>query len=461
MTTENDNRFPGVVLPAIGDGHLNISYYADGQGNIDSRSLNRAIEGLSANGGGKVVVPAGLWLSGPIKLASRIDFHLERGALLKFRTGKEEYPLIETNYEGTARIRAVSPLWAKDAEDIAVTGEGILDGSGHKWRVVKKDKLTEGQWKALTSGGGLTEGTVWFPSQSSRDGHRNPEIAPDGKDALIKAAAYHDYYRPVMVSLIRCRRVLLEGVTFQNSPAWNLHPLFCENLTIRRVTVRNPWYAQNGDGLDLESCRFVDIIDSSFDVGDDAICMKSGKNAEGRKIPGPTEFVTIEGCTVYHGHGGFVVGSEMSRGVRKVRVRNCTFIGTDIGIRFKSTLGRGGVVEDIDMEQIRMVDIKKEAILFSMQYGGAMAEEPDREDIPEFKNIRLNKIVCHGAGTAFGVSGLTGYPIHDIELSDSHIRAKKGFYCEDGKRIVFRNVEIAEDGSGETKRYAEEDVGDI
>lgn len=453
-----NGRFPAVQLPVIGTGQMKVTAYADREGRLHSAALNEAIRKLSETGGGRVTVPAGLWRSGPIRLCSHVELHLERGALVVFEYSREEYPLIRTSYEGSDRIRAVSPVSAADANDIAITGEGILDGSGHKWRVVKKDKMTSGQWNALISSGGITEGNVWFPSESSRDGHRNPDIRPDEEDALNRAEAYYDYYRPVMVSLVRCRRVLLKGVTFQNSPAWNLHPLFCGDLTIDGVTVRNPWYAQNGDGLDLESCRNVLIRDSNFDVGDDAICMKSGKNAEGRSVPGPTEFVTIEGCTVYHGHGGFVVGSEMSRGVTHIRVKNCTFIGTDIGIRFKSTLGRGGTVEAIRLEQIRMIDIKKEAILFSMQYGGAMRGTPAREDIPEFKNIVLKDIVCLGAETAFRAAGLPELPIHDILLMDSSIRAKKGIFCENGKNIRFQNVELTEtreDGgtSGEEKKY--------
>lgn len=144
--------------------------------------------------------------------------------------------------------------------------------------------MTDGQWNALLKRGGVTKGEgsklVWFPSQSSYDGHMNKDIKPDEENALERAKPYFDYYRPVMVSLVKCKKILLEGVTFQNSPAWNVHPLFCEHLTLRNAFIRNPWNAQNGDGLDLESCKYVDVINTSFDVGDDAICMKAGKNAK-------------------------------------------------------------------------------------------------------------------------------------------------------------------------------------
>src|SRR5690606_26690128 len=160
----------------------------------------------------------------------------------------------------------------------------------------------------------------------------------------------------------------LEGVTFQNSPAWNVHPIMCENLTLRNLFIKNPDYAQNGDGADIESCKNVLIEGCIFDVGDDAICIKSGKDEEGRKRGVATENVIIRNNTVYKGHGGFVVGSEMSGGARNIFVSNCTFMGTDKGIRFKTTRGRGGVVENIHIKDINMFDIVDEAIYFDMYY---------------------------------------------------------------------------------------------
>src|SRR5690606_35184650 len=179
-----------------------------------------------------------------------------------------------------------------------------------------------------------------------------------------------DFLRPVMVSLVGCNKVLLDGPTFQNSPAWNLHPLMCSNVILRNLTVRNPWYSQNGDGVDLESCKNVLIYNNTFDVGDDAICFKSGKNEDGRKRGMATENVIVKNNVVYHGHGGFVIGSEMSGGVKNVHVSNCTFLGTDVGLRFKSTRGRGGVVENIYISDIDMTNIPTESIRFNMFYGG-------------------------------------------------------------------------------------------
>lgn len=445
MIRLDEKTFQKVELPKISEYSVSVEEYGAKPGIhvSNTKAFNEAIESVSGKGGGKVIIPEGIWYTGPIQLRSHVELHLERGAYVYFQYNKEEYPLIKTNYEGNDRIRATSPIYAYDQEDIAITGDGIIDGQGELWRPQKKMKLTEAQWNKLTQTG-VTEGGMWYPSQSSYDGMHNPDIKPDEENSLERAEKYYDFYRPVMVSLIRCKRVLIDGVTLMNSPAWNLHPLFCEHLTINKVTIRNPWHAQNGDGLDLESCRFVNILDSSFDVGDDAICLKAGKNEIARKTIFPTEYVTIKGCTVYHGHGGLVVGSEMSRSVRNIVVENCTFIGTDIGVRFKSTLGRGGVVENIRLSNIRMTNIVKEAILFSMRYSGAMDESKvKQEDIPEFKNIDLDNIICDGAGAAFSVYGLEQLPIHDITMRDSVFRANSGVRHEYAEAIHFNNVSIS------------------
>lgn len=460
--------YPKVELPQFPDYTVSITEFGGVEGGIASntQAFKAAIEAVHQAGGGKVVIPAGIWLTGPITLLSNVNLHAENGAFILFSHDEKEYPLIKTSYEGEDRIRATSPINAKDQENIAITGEGTFDGNGHLWRLVKHSKMTEAQWQTLLKRGGMTNGKegaseVWFPSKSSYDGHMNKDIKPHEENALERAKPYFDYYRPVLVSLIGCKKVLLEGVTFQNSPAWNVHPLFCEHFTLKDVMIRNPWNAQNGDGLDLESCKYCNIINSRFDVGDDAICMKAGKNAEARKIEVPTEYVTIKDCIVYHGHGGFVVGSEMSRGLKNIRVENCTFMGTDIGIRFKSTLGRGGVVEDIVLDGIKMIDIPKQAILFTMAYSGALDESTIvPEDIPEFKNIVMKNITCQGCGQAIQVDGLKQLPIHDLYFEDVNIVARHGIKCEMAEDIHLNNVTIIKENEIENKKTFNETVQD-
>lgn len=455
-------EYPRVELPVFPDYKVNIVDYGAVEGGFvsNTKAINDAVAEVSRAGGGTVEIPAGIWLTGPITLLSNVNLYTESGATVLFSHNEEEYPLIKTSYEGEDRIRATSPIHARNAENIAITGAGTFDGNGHLWRLVKHSKMTNSQWNQLLRRGGVTKGEgereVWFPSQSSYDGHMNKDIKPDEENALERAKPYFDYYRPVLVSLIGCRKVLLSGVTFQNSPAWNVHPLFCEHLTIKDVFIRNPWNAQNGDGLDLESCKYVDIYNTRFDVGDDAICMKAGKNAPARKIPVPTEYVTIRDCIVYHGHGGFVAGSEMSRGLRNIKVSNCTFMGTDIGIRFKSTLGRGGVVEDIVLDGIKMIDIPKQAILFTMAYSGALDESTIvPEDIPEFKNIVMKNITCQGCGQAIQVDGLKQLPIHDLYFENVHIVARHGIRCEMAQDIHLNGVTVIKEDGTEQKTFDE------
>lgn len=452
-----------VKLPEIPEKQYSITEYgavSNGKAS-NTKAIADAIEAASEAGGGTVVIPAGIWLTGPIELKSNIRLHACRGAVVLFDKNPEEYPVFLADYEGQPRIRTVSPIHARGAENIAITGEGIFDGNGQLWRPLKQMKVTEKEWKKCLQKSPYViqgrDGGIWMPTESIYRGatEGEPDVLSADADieaALKKAADCYDYYRPVMVSLVKCDRVLIEGVTLQNSPAWNVHPLLCTNLTIRNAVIRNPYYAQNGDGLDLESCSSVHIHDVQFDVGDDAICMKSGKNAVARKLPVPTENVYIHDCVVYHGHGGFVVGSEMSRGVRKITVENCTFVGTDVGIRFKSAIGRGGVVEDIDIRDIYMTNIVNEAIIFTMGYvlnnsDGSDEANPTaiaREDIPEFKDVRMKNINCVGAGQAIKIEGLEQLPIHDLTIEDSYFKADKGYTEKYAENIALKNVKIDE-----------------
>lgn len=456
-------------LPHIREAVYDIRQFGAVPGVTESvrAAIQSAVDAAHSQGGGHVVIPAGIWLTGPLELKSGVDLHLELNAVLLFDKKKEAYPLIVTQYEGRERIRACSPLWARNAEDISITGNGIIDGNGHLWRMAKEFKFTQRDWKRMTMKQPNTlfmteEGAVWFPTESSyegflqgevelqREGRRDPEEG--WEEAVRRAADYYDFYRPVMVSLIGCRRILIEGVTLQNSPAWNVHPLFCEDVTIRNAQIRNEPSAQNGDGLDLESCRRAEIAGVEFDVGDDAICMKSGKNAEARRITFPTEDVHIHDCRVLRGHGGFTVGSEMSRGVRNICVERCTFIGTDTGIRFKSALGRGGIVENITIRDINMLRIRDEAVIMTMGYVLSQIQSSfagegfcqSQEDIPEFGHIRFENIRCLGAGCGIRLEGLEQKKIHDISFQNVHIEAEKPGIRRNTERITFSDCRICD-----------------
>lgn len=437
-----------------------LKYGAKNDGlTLNTKSINQAIVDCSKGGGGVVVIPDGLWLTGPIELKSNVNLHLKKNSLLQFTKDLNQYPLVEGNWEGTPQMRNQSPIWAIGQQNIAITGYGIIDGAGEGWRMVKKDKLTESQWnKLIASGGVLSDNKkIWYPSEKSLKGSKIKDAGVISKD---KNAAFYaeikDFLRPNLMVLTKCKKVLLEGVTFQNSPAWNLHPLMTEDLTIRNIYVKNPWYAQNGDGLDLESCKNVLVEGSTFDVGDDGICIKSGRDAAGRERGMPTENVVIRNSTVYHAHGGFVIGSEMSGGARNIFISDCTFIGTDIGLRFKTTRGRGGIVENIHARNINMKDIPGEAILFDMYYAavdpvpltGEKREAPKvellpiTEQTPVFRKFYINNVVCDGAEKAVFIRGLPEMNISDIYLSNITIKANNGIDIQEAKNIQIVNAHL-------------------
>jgi polygalacturonase len=426
---------------------------------LNTKAINDAIIACNKKGGGVVLVPEGFWLTGPVELKSNVNLHLKRNAVLQTTDDFSQFKLLAGNWEGLPQMRNQSPISATNATNIAVTGFGIIDGNGDAWRMVKKEKLSESNWKKLVASGGLLsdDKKTWYPSEKSLKGSRykNPgAISPE------KTAAFYDsvkdFLRPNLLVFTNCKKVLLEGVTFQNSPAWNVHPLMCQDVTVRNIQVKNPWYAQNGDGIDIESCKNVSIENSTFDVGDDGLCIKSGRDAEGRKRAMPTENVIIRNCIVYAAHGGFVVGSEMSGGARNIWVDNCTFVGTDIGIRFKTTRGRGGVVENIFISNISMKDIIGEAILFDMYYeakdpiplaGEKVAPpkvetKPVTEETPVFRNIWVNNVVCNGAEKAIFVRGIPEMNVQNIFLENMTLQAKHGLDMTEGTGISLKNIAL-------------------
>ncbi|MBN2357624.1 glycoside hydrolase family 28 protein [candidate division KSB1 bacterium] len=427
---------------AVGDGKT-----------LNTDAIARTIEACVQAGGGRVVAPAGTWLTGPIYLHSNIELHLRKGALLVFSRDFDDYPLIESIFEGTAQYRCTSPINGVDLQNIAITGDGVIDGSGDAWRPVKRFKMTGQQWQDLIRSGGVVNqtGTIWWPTEAAMRGEdymadlKKRTVHPTREDVMPA----RDYLRPVMIRLANCKNVLLDGPTFQNSPAWNIHPLLCEKVIIRNITVRNPWYAQNGDGLDLESCKNVWVYNNVFDVGDDAICLKSGKDEEGRRRGRPTENVVIKDCTVYHGHGGFTIGSEMSGGIRNVLVSHCTFIGTDVGLRFKSARGRGGVVEEIYLHDIRMLDIENEAILFDLFYAGNPSSSHKSGDFslvseatPQFRRIYFENIFCRHASSAIVLNGLPELPLKEIKIDSLVMACTSGIRCNEVENLSFSRVNV-------------------
>ncbi|RVT80028.1 glycoside hydrolase family 28 protein [Flavobacterium sufflavum] len=450
-----------VQKPKIPNNTVNIKDFGAVNGGyvLNTKAFADAIDAVSKKGGGKVIIPPGIWLTGPIILKSNLELHAETGALIKFSPDKSLYPLVETSFEGLNTWRCISPIYGKNLENVAFTGSGVWDGSGEVWRQVKKAKLTESQWKKFVASGGVVNKTQtsWYPSEvfmnASEGADQNVRLDLKTKEDF---ETIHDFLRPVLVSIQNSKRVLFDGPVFQNSPAWNIHPLMIEDLIVRNVTVRNPWFSQNGDGLDVESCKNVLVENSSFDVGDDAICIKSGKDKDGRDRKKPCENIIIRNNIVYHGHGGVTVGSEMSSGVKNMHVSNCSFMGTDVGLRFKSNRGRGGVVENIFISDIYMTDIPSQAISFDLYYGGKSIAEtleeggtkvankalPVDEKTPQFKNISMKNITIAGAQQAVFLQGLPEMNLENISISNLIAKADKGVTIIDGTGIKISDAKF-------------------
>lgn len=466
---ETHSNMPRITVPSFPSLTRSIAEFGakpDGS-TLNTEPIQQTINAVAEAGGGTVIIPEGVWMTGPIELKSNIRLYADKGALIVFSSDYTLYPIIETSFEGLDTRRCTSPIWAKGAKNIAITGHGVFNGSGQDWRPLKRSKVTASQWKAKVAAGGVLsdDEKTWYPTAEAKYAHSlcEDQNVPTLVSSEEEWNKIHSFLRPVMLSFVECNGVLLEGVTFENSPAWNIHPLMSENIILNNLTVRNPWYSQNGDGVDVESCHNALIMDCRFDVGDDAICMKSGKNEDGRRRAIPTENVMVYNCVVYHGHGGFVVGSEMSGDVRNIHVENCTFIGTDVGLRFKSTRGRGGIVENIMIKRIYMKDIPTDPLLFDLFYGGKGAGEETEEEIlarmkadvppvteetPQFQNITIENIICAGAQRAMFFNGLPEMKVKNVSLKDVYVSATYGaeFNQTDGLTLINTTI-INEQGA--------------
>ena len=443
---------PEVIQPTFPDKTFRLpDFGAIGDGRtLNTTAFAKALQACSAAGGGRVIVPAGKWLTGPIEFLNHVDLHLEEGAQILFTKDHTQYPLLQS-HRG-AGVSVASPVYGHDLEDIAITGEGLLDGAGETWRPVKKSKTTEAQWRDLLASGGVLspDGQIWWPSREARDGEsflkelkkKDPQASPSVDDYLPA----RDWLRPYMVTFVNCRRVLLRGVTIRNSPKFVFYPNNCTDLTMDHVNIFNEWWAQNGDGIDISACKRVIIYNCTVNAGDDGICMKSS----GKRPDGPAlENLIVAGCTVYRAHGGFVIGSNTDGGMHNIFVSDCTFIGTDVGLRFKSNMGRGGLVNDIFIRDISMRNIVNEAVLFDTYYEDAQAgasKDPNQQKpidkTPEFRDFHISHITCNGARTAIAITGLPQMPVSRIHFDSIEIHSNKGLVATQARDIDLHAVQL-------------------
>jgi len=447
LTSNLPFKMQEITLPEFPNRVFNIKDYgAVGDGEtMNTDAFRKAIKACAEAGGGTVLVPPGLWLTGPIELKSNVNFHIQRGALLVFSRNHEDYPIVKSPTRGFV---VASPIYGFNLENVAVTGGGLLDGSGITWRPVKKAKVTSSMWKELTQSGGVVtdDGKIWWPSRQAADGARylRELMARKPKEELTREdfVPARDFMRPILLFLSKCKNVLVDGVTLEDSPGFAMYPDRCENVVIRHVKINNEYWAQNGDGIDIASSRNVLVYKCTVTAGDDGICMKSSRDRSGNTA---LKNIVIADCVVYHAHGGFVIGSNTDGGMENISVKNCDYVGTDVGLRFKSARGRGGVVKKIYISNIYMKDIVNEAILFDTYY-----EESERNTQPQvitdrtpiFKDFYIDSIYCNGARQAVRVDGLPEMPVQNIVISNAVISANRGFTSEFASGFKLQNVKI-------------------
>ena len=394
---------------------------ADGQTKC-TEAIRKAIDMAASDGGGTVYFPSGTYLTGPIHLRSRITLYLDTGATLKFSTDFDDYlPMVPSRWEGIT-VTNFSPLiYAYQAEDIAIIGRGTLDGQGQTW------------WDFFHK----LRGNKDTPRSKWQD-----DFARLNKDRIAEANYGQlnvGFLRPPFIQPYECTNVLVEGVTIRNAPFWNVNPVFCEGVNVHGVTIISPATSPNTDGVNPDSCRNVHISDCLISVGDDCITIKSGRDADGRRIGKPAENYTIVNCTLLCGHG-LSIGSEMSGGVKNITIANCVFDGTDRGIRIKSTRGRGGVVEDIRISNLVMRHIRDEALVLTTFYTKTQPE-PVSERTPIFRNIHFDGITGD-ARIACELTGLAEMPIEGITFRDIQLDVKAGFAIKDASNIELHNVTV-------------------
>jgi polygalacturonase len=431
-------RLPGILAgihaPSFPDRDFRVTDYGarpDGTGDATT-AFRKAIEACSRAGGGRVVVPPGVYASGPIHLKSGVNLHLAEGARIAFSRDPAAYlPVVLTRWEGV-ELMGLSPLvYAYEQHDIAITGKGVLDGqadSEHWW-----------PWK----GSG-------HPQSQKPDRDRLFAQAEAGVPVAERVYGAGHFLRPQFVQPYRCTNVLIEGVTITNSPMWVIHPVLSRNVIVRGVSVVS--HGPNNDGCDPESSTDVLIDDTLFDTGDDCIAIKSGRNADGRRLKAPTERVVVRGCRMRAGHGGVTIGSEVSGSVRDVFVDHCSMSSPELerGIRLKTNAMRGGTIESVFVRDVEIGETGS-AIDVDMQYEEGAAGG----FTPVVRGILVERMKVDKARYAFFLRGLETSPVEGVSVRDSVFRrVTAGSRLEHVRELVLRNVTVepAAAGSGGEER---------
>ncbi len=415
-----DNTYNIIDFGAVGDGLT-----------LNTTPINNAIKKANNEGGGTVIIPKGVFLSGAIHLLSNVNLRIEQNAILKFSTNPEDYlPVVISRWEGIDCYNYSPLIYAYNQKNIAVTGNGKLDGQA--------DNLHWWPWKGRSEYG-------WqpgMPSQLDSIGRPLLKKFDDNKVPVDKRKMGRNHYlRPPFIQFYKCENILLQDVTIENSPFWVIHPLLSENVTIRGVHVNSS--GPNNDGCDPESCKNVLIENCFFNTGDDCIALKSGRNFDGRKWNIPVENVIVRNCNMQNGHGGIVVGSEISGGCKNIFVEDCVMSSPDLdrAIRIKTNSHRGGVIEDFFVRNIKVGEVNEAVIKINCKY-----EPVDGKGNfpPVVKNIYISGITSQKSRYSFYLLGLEDLNcINDIYISDSDFSGvSKAYYIKDAENVHINDVKI-------------------
>jgi polygalacturonase len=377
---------------------------------LATEAIANAILAMNQAGGGVVIVPEGTFWTGPITLKSNVNLHLADGAVLKFSTDVKQYfPAVPSRWEGIDCNNTHPLIYAYGETNIALTGNGTIDGCA-----AYTNWWGRGQW---------TERRPWRlnrddPNSPMMEGSRVRLLAWGESGAPMYERTYTevDGLRPQTIHFNRCTTVLIEGVTLLNSPFWVIHPLMCNDLTIRGITANNN--GPNGDGCDPESCKNVLIEDCVFNTGDDCIAIKSGRNEDGRKWGIPSENIIVRNCTMANGHGGVVIGSEISGGFRGLFVENCKMDSPNLDrvIRIKTSTARGGVIEDIHVRNVEVGQCREAVLRINLKY--EMNEIAKRGFIPEVRDVTLENVTCQKSTYGVRFDGLD----EEVKINDITLR---------------------------------------
>jgi polygalacturonase len=414
-------RFPARDFDAVRFG-------ARGDGERDcTEALRSAIRACHEAGGGRVVVPKGVWLTGPVHLLSRVNLHLEEGATLRFFHDPKRYlPLVPSFWEGMECLNYSPLIYALDQQDVAVTGAGVLDGQAdceHWW-----------PWKGRTNCG-------WSKGQPHQGPARDRLIrmVEAGVPPAERAFGEGSYLRPNFLVFFRCRNVLVEGVTIRNSPMWEIHPVLCANVTVRGVKIVS--HGPNNDGCDPECSRDVLIEDCLFDTGDDCIAIKSGRNADGRRVRTPSENIIIRNCVMKDGHGGVTIGSEISGGARHIYAERCRMDSPNLDrvLRLKTNAMRGGVIEHVYMRDVEVGQVADALLHVDFLY----EEGLNGPHLPVVRRIEMENIRCRRTRYGVYIRGFENSPVRDVLLRNWQVEeAPGGNVIEHARDIRAEGVRI-------------------